>query len=328
MTMENEKGFNLLKGAVSLVVAGFAAVISFVGLKGVELTAVLRNQEIFVSLMGLCLLLAVVTAIVSIFVPIIFAKGRTLNHGQELFCVLVLIAIGPLIIVITPISLATKTSERWDAVCVFLLILSAAFVILYFGSSGGKEGGWHRSKASVDQFFVFLVIVSLLFTSLGIYMALRVEARSQISTGASLQATLADASATNSSPGDDTLVITISSSKLPTEDYVAVLVTGLPRAIAPKEACMKVKDIPTQEPCVREPCSYESIHMMCDSIASWVDPPDATGDVNRQIKLPLQPAIYGRIHIQDTVCERATRTSACDFSLAPSSHLDLAVPSS
>jgi hypothetical protein len=56
-----------VKAVVSLIVAGFAGVMSYIGLQGTDLTTVMRTQSRLVQLMGLFVLLAVVSAVLSVF---------------------------------------------------------------------------------------------------------------------------------------------------------------------------------------------------------------------------------------------------------------------
>jgi hypothetical protein len=102
---------DVLQAAIGFVVAGFAAIISFIGLKGQELTTVIRNQEEWVALTGLFLFLAVAVAIVSIFSTQLF-RDRQPRNVDELVVILILIGLGGLIFWLIPIAASTTDSQR------------------------------------------------------------------------------------------------------------------------------------------------------------------------------------------------------------------------
>ncbi len=63
-------GKNFVETAQSLLgflIAGFAAVLSFIGIKSSELASILRNEEPFIGIVALAFLLSILSAILSIF---------------------------------------------------------------------------------------------------------------------------------------------------------------------------------------------------------------------------------------------------------------------
>ena len=120
------------------------------------------------------------------------------------------------------------------------------------------------------------------------------------------------------------LTLQVSSSHLPTQDYVLVTVTALPTSYVTAKICKGQPHGSGLFSCQDDPCSY--LDADCNSLVDWTVPPDASGNVDRQLTVPFSALAYQRLHIETSVCERAKGNLPCNFRLAPETHVDLAVP--
>jgi hypothetical protein len=355
-----------VKAVISLVVVGFAGVMSYIGLQGTDLTTVMRNQSLLVQFMGLLVLLAVVTAILSVFVKEL-ETGR-LTVGVELAVVLGQLALFPLIEAITPIPFVTSTAQStagW-AVAAGLGIVAAGVLVAGIPAAttphadGTPEGAVADGTASVGvlpveaaararrewvgraghpkhlnrtaflrrpagntHLYLFLLVVSLLFTSLAVYTGLRLEVRNQLAAGVALQASLKQTGA------QGVVTLDISASHLATEDFVVVNVTALESHASIASICRNAATVPGDYPCAADPCNdiFPTAAGHCDSLVGWDIPPDATGNVNRQLTFPFSTVTYQRLHIETSTCRRANLNTPAVCNLGQSNHIDLAVPS-
>jgi hypothetical protein len=348
-----------LKAVISLVVVGFAGVTSYIGLQGADLTTVMRNQSLLVQLMGLFVLFAVITAILSVFVHEL-DLGDRLTFGMELAVVLAQLAVFGVIEAFTPMPFVTGAAQRitgWVTGGVLALAALGALTRgwpLPAGQSLGPspgEGTWALGKseggsaitlagstvakqprrwaflrrpADHNHLYLFLLVVSLLFTSMAVYTALRLEVRDQLTAGVGLQANIEQS-------GRYTILnLDISASHLATQDFLVVNVNALE---SPDNIASICSDQPTpkgQYPCTSDPCdagNYPLAATYCRSLVGWDIPPDTTGEADRQLTLPFSTARYQRLHITTAVCERATSTAACNYDVAQTNHIDLAIPS-
>jgi hypothetical protein len=349
----------------SFVVTAFAGVMSYLGLKGTELTTVLRNQSLFVELMALFILLAVATAILSVFFTGL--SPRHLSLGEELAVVSAQSAVFAAIALGTPIPFVTTPAQQivaWSVLGVAILLVIGLPVLSYplipatppdrtgdrpdhaaaepvlvvpqgdrwtaGGAVTAKERHlpslpwFFRKEASDANFYMFLLIVSLMFTSLAAYTGLRLEVRNQLATGAELQASLQE------SGGNTVLTLSVTVSHLPVQDFLNVNVRGLlagPGHSA-KHLCAGTRSNGDHYSCLEDPCGYAKVAPYCNSLVAWDVPPDTSGDVDRQLTVPFLTGAFQRVHISSAVCERATESSTCNFKLAPNTFLDLEVPAS
>jgi hypothetical protein len=320
----------LLKASIAFLVAGFAAVISFIGLKGEELTTVIRNQEEWVALTGLFLFLAIAVAVVSVFSSQLFSERR-LRHVDELFIIAILLASGAVIFYLTPISASTTGCQSVVArsLAAAFLVIGVGLLVLARSTKRWKWLPWLRHQVSLDQLFVFGVIVSLALASLAVLMGLRLEARSQVSAGAQIRASLGSPVLVSGTTDSlVTVTVNVSSSKLPQQDYAFITGVALQSSVPLQKACKSVKSIKGGEGCLDDPCVYPGIDMKCVNVLSWIDPPGANGNLSPQVSFSLSPMKYSRLHIQDQVCVRRLETDACNFGIATTASIDLNIPSS
>src|SRR5581483_3003080 len=125
----NPVDLDRVKIAVAFVVTGFAAMISFIGLKGDELTAVIRNQEFYVGMLGLFIFLAVATAILSMFTQQLFTTHHV-RRGDQLCILMLLLAVGAFIVRETPIPPVT-TQPQLNAALLLTYVFLGIGVICF-----------------------------------------------------------------------------------------------------------------------------------------------------------------------------------------------------
>jgi predicted membrane channel-forming protein YqfA (hemolysin III family) len=110
-----------IQNILGFLIAGFAGVLGFLELRSTEVSTVLRNDSSKASLIALILLLAVLTAVVSVAVP--GYKKVPLPQVVALF--LLLLGVGALVIVAIPIG-----TEHWAVLRIVSLVVGALLVVI------------------------------------------------------------------------------------------------------------------------------------------------------------------------------------------------------
>jgi hypothetical protein len=359
-------GIDGVKAAVSLVVVGFAGVMSYIGLQGTDLTTVMRNQSSPLQLMGLFVLLAVVTALLSVFVKEL-SMGR-LTVGMQVTILLGQLALFPLIEAVTPLpSGITSVTQRIVAfavagalaivavaVCASAMPLTAhtrsglvekgdaPLALPVNGASGPAQSAKHieplgpeaalriwrllRRPAGNTHLYLFLLVVSLIFTSLAVYTGLRLELRNQLDAGVGLQATLKET-------GTQGVVnLAVSAQHLAIEDEALVMVNAVPsklptgRALSIASICKRNYAPGDVSSCESDPCDSNGIN--CQTLLVWGLPPDATGVVNTRITFPFSAAAYQWLQVVSYTCKQTPSAANCSNLSGVYNGINLAVPSS
>ena len=322
-------GKNFVETAQSLLgflIAGFAAVLSFIGIKSSELASILRNEEPFIGIVALAFLLSILSAILSIF----NSKSARIKSNQgngraaqgypkwpsnqfAVFTLLLLFALVAILPAAIRIPFVTSPAQIITSVIASGLLVSASIVAAPYP---GWTTTWGKKPFDLQLYFI---LVSILFLTIAAYGALRLESASQASPFAQL-----DGSVTAVNNNDAVLSLWVASAKVPAPDRVDITVTGLPRAVNIGTLCNGIKTPLQSFSCVADPCSYRP--SACNSLVGWTVPPNETGAVEETLVFPFSPSYYQRLHIEDQLCERASATLQC-ASLPPGgTHLDVAIP--
>lgn len=221
------------------------------------------------------------------------------------------------------------TSAQVDGhlVAVVVLCFLAAAMFVWSHASRETDNVNRRAtrlpgrQAGTVNLYVFLLMVSLLFTSMAVYMALRIEVRNQVSAGVAIQASL------QATASEGVLSLSVSASHLVTVDFVRLEVSALPSSDRTSVLCKNVVTTPGGFSCAQDPCSYTTVQNQCTFVAGWDIPPDSEGNVSHELTFPFSTASYRQLHIETQVCQRRSVSSPCDYDLAPRAHLELVVPS-
>jgi hypothetical protein len=243
------KGVGDIRNLIAFLIAGFAGVLNVIGLRSAEIGVVLRNDSVPVTVISIFLLLAIITATVSVFV----------------------------------------SSNFWTSA---------------------------------------LLIVAIILTSVAAYGALRAETNSQKDAVAEIGD---DLQVTNSY---DILTLSISASKLSAQDWLGVSVFGVPRRHGWNIAALCALKTSVSQAgntglgCRGDPC-YFFLYVKsksCIQISSNVIAPDASGDVQRTLKVLISPRHFKYAHILAGVCMPSAKPAGQCAPTGSSTRLDVAIP--
>lgn len=316
-------GLSDARNLLGFVVAGFAGVLNFIGLKSAEVGVVLRNEPFRVSIVGIVLLLGVVTAALSIFVT-----AHHLIHPSWMFGFALLAASAfPLLIWIIPSAFPGQGSEHTAAMWVAIGCWAAAALLLGWAVSAhrGGPGGLQNSYPDLFNLQCLLLAAALILTSAAAYGALRMETISQNSPLAQVGDSL-----TINGQQDD-LTISISASKLSDQEWLGLDVIGAPRSWHIETMCGYVAQNRGVR-CSQDPCYYfRQLDKECIQLSEDILPPGADGTVQRNVVVPFSPRQFQHVQITADVCQPSTSKGAPPGTCQPlkdavNSRLDVAVP--
>lgn len=314
------------RNLLGFVVAGFAGVLNFIGLKSAEVGVILRNEPFRVSIVGILLLLGVVTAALSIFVTAHHLIHPAWMYGFSLLAV----SAFPLQIWIIPSAFSGHGSERSAAIGVAIGCWVAAAVLLGWAVAAHRSGhgGLQNSYPDLFNLQCLLLAAALILTSAAAYGALRMETISQNSPLAQVGDSL-----TINGHQDD-LTISISASKLSDLEWLGLDVQGAPRSWNIGTMCGEVNRNRGVR-CSQDPCYYfrQQLQQGCIQLSEDVLPPDASGTVQRNVVVPFSPQQFQHLQITAVVCQPNTGKQYAPGTCQPlvdavNSRLDVAVPAS
>ena len=310
---------------LGFLITGFAAALSFIGIKSTELASILRNQETKIGLLvALPFLFSIITAILSIF------KGRATHSEEDWPTNRLAIAslLFPFAVVLSLPAFIRIPFTTTDGQVRASIIASAGAIILAViigfrkDSLGKVRYKWGKWSIRHFNLQLYLILASVLFLTIALYAALRLESASQATPTAQL-----DGSVTLVKNGSAVLSLSVESTKVPVPDRIDITVTGLPRTVTIAEICKGTKGAQaplSNSSCAADPCSHR--RSICQSLAGWGVPPDATGAIREVLTLPFSSSTYQRLHIEDSLCERAGEASQCTDTTTGGTHLDIQVP--
>jgi hypothetical protein len=277
--------------------------------------------------------LAVVLAQIALFAlieaitPMPFLKNQT-NIGGWVVCgVLTLLALAALAVAKPLPSAAgpTGTPRRGQGIDGLAIIPShpePGDAVAFLGPPTAlRRFAFLRRPADNTHLYLFLLIVSLLFTSMAIYLGLRLEVRNQLLAGVGLQASF------NEQGAQGVVTLGVSASQLAPQDYVVVHVYGLESRVHIATICEEAGPRVDPRSCEQDPCYYFGRY--CPDLVLMDVPVDSSGDVDRHLTFPFSTASYQRLHIETYTCLRAVGSSHCNETGQEQYNLtDIAVPRS
>ncbi len=318
------------RNLLGLVVAGFAGVLNFIGLKSAEVGVVLRNEPSQVSIVGILLLLGVVTAALSIFV----AASHSVYPGWMIGFAVLAVSAFPAVIWAIPSQSPGQGGEDntafsvavacWRATAV-LLAWSAGWALAHRQADRPEQGSLQDTYSDLFNLQALLLAVALILTSAAAYGALRMETISQNSP----LAQVGDSLTINGSQDD--LTISISASKMSDLEWLGVDVRAAPRFWHIETMCGEIKQT-RGVLCSQDPCYYfRRLQKECIQLSEDVLPPDASGTVQRTVVVPFSPHQFQHLQITAVVCKPKTGKKYPPGSCQPltdavNSRLDVAVP--
>lgn len=336
--MPDDDKLTNIRNVLGFLLAGFGALLSFLGIRSSEISTVLRNDSQRASIIALILLLGVLAA-----VSAIVAKSRKKVNTVSVVAVgLVLFGVGALVIFYIRIGSDSESISLWVGgvfVAVGAVTLSISLISRHFWVRDGENGrGW--------EIIEVLILTSVMLMAIAAYGAMRLESESQLSFSSQVGARI-------SITGPVATVSTdITATKLPSNDWVFVYIYAVPAKITPdlEAICtntvvpsltskLKPEEKVVQTPglvihCMTDPCLYLNggYHYgwpnVCNILLSGSIVPDATGDVDKTLSTPFTIAKYQDIDIRAEVCS-GTTSVICEGSQAgQNSRLDWVISNS
>jgi hypothetical protein len=332
----NGRDLTKVQSILGGVIAGFAAVLSFVGIRANEISNILRNQEPLIGFVAFAFLLSILAAVLAILQPDP-RHGEWPTKGFTCVTLLLIASLGGFVTVIIQLPLVTTPLQVELGIGVGVVLAAAALALLGIGwrpvtkaewetaaRAAGQGHRWVRLRVWVREDFdrqQYFVLTSILLLAIAAYSALRIESTSQSTPFAQVTATLTVA---GGSPGTDVLALSVSSQKVPVADRVEITVRGLPRTVNITTLCPpKMKIGPDAFPCPVDPCS----HTYCKTLIGWMLPPDQMGSVSEKLVVPFSAALYQRLEVLDQLCEPTRAKGFCTAVALVGSNLELQVPS-
>ena len=286
------------KTLVAYLVAGFAAVVGFLGIKSQEVSTVIRNGGYVPSIVALTLVVAIVVAVMSVAMSDSLREKKV--SGGVVLGVLILVgSLGPLWIVALPLPISTSQFAIWVAAGVSVGMAVVGGLLLWIARDRGGE--WFDLQT-------LLLLTSILLTALSIFGGLRLETRSQTTIHAQVFGTVVTQS------NDDQLTIGVSVSHVDSPGWVEVQVRGLPVRSTLQNVCGHSDD-PFALCSQVDPCGeYSSVSgkYSCREIAAWQVPPDSDGSIDRQLELPIPLNTYAQVRVGAEICQPKPGTSDCE----------------
>ncbi|MGO8957279.1 MAG: hypothetical protein ACLQFR_07915 [Streptosporangiaceae bacterium] len=189
-----------MRNVLGFLLAGFGAILSFLGIRSSEITTVLRNDSLQASLIALILLFGVLTA-----VSAIASDSRRQIYFRSVLAIgAVLFGVGALVIFAIPIAANLFTvSGAISLVIGCGLVLGGMVALVHYrpfwadeGVSDERGSGTAAEARSVGRsvgkwpvdIIDILILASVVLTATAAYGAMRLESRSQLSFSAQVAA--------------------------------------------------------------------------------------------------------------------------------------------
>jgi hypothetical protein len=323
-----------IQGIVGAVVAGFAAVLSFIGVKSTEISDILRNQEPVIGIVSFAFLLSILAAVFAVLERDPHA-GKWPTKGFTIVTLLLIASVGPILTVVIQIPLVTTPLQARFGATAGSVMIAIAVVLLVIGwrpltdaerdqaAAARGLGRWYRrarvwTRGDFDRQRYF-VLASILLLAVAAYSALRIESASQSTPFAQLTAKL---TVSGPGPGMDVLSVSAASQKVPVADRVQITVRGLPRGASISAICQgQPSPGPDMFPCSVDPCRF----MYCKTLVGWMLPPDGTGSVSETLVLPFSAQLYQRLEVIDLLCEPTRVQGLCVQQSSVGTNLEIQV---
>lgn len=306
-----------IRSIVGLLVAGFAGALNFIGLKNGEVSIVLRNEAHTPTLILGLIVAGILTAIASVFVDPTWKVSPWAWIATT----------GVLVVAVAWTILLTKIPGiPADQVAILQLawkigvVVAGVCFVLALATNG--EG-----SVSAQGLLVFAAVA---LTATATYGALRAETVSQLqNTSIQLSATVNETGRTAA------MVLSIDASKMQMGDRVNVLVTGLRRREDIVSFCHNARD-KGNLPCSWAPCFTRSfyrhyLHLPdgCDAISSGIYQPNAAGNVQQTMTIPVSDARYQGLELIGDECTVVSPGKPCTYSTYDIQHItrvDIRIP--
>jgi hypothetical protein len=348
----NDNTLSDVRNLLGFLLAGFGAILSFIGLRSSEVTTVLRNDSAQASLIAVILLLGVLAAVLATAVNV----QLTVSPLRVAAIVTLLLGVGSFVIFLIPaatsyltpatisfalpgsISLAVSCFLIGFGICMFIFDAWIHRRVTQLEGQLGKTCGTSpeaakppedikRLRARLERserlaklrlmepgahVTVVLLLASVILIGIAAYGAMRLEANSQLS------GTVQVTAAVSLVASNANLSVQVNAAKLSNKAWAAVEVYGVSSAEVAERCTLVHRKSP---PCREDPCGYRK-YVECAVLMNGTILPNATGDVNQTIKVPFDPVTYQYIDVRASPCT----AYACHGVGHNASRLDMKVP--
>ena len=268
-----------MQNILGFLLAGFAGVLSFLGLRSEEVTTVLRNDTRQATLIAFFLLLAALAAVTSVAIP----GGHRVSWLCMAGTFFLLLGAGAFVIYKIPVDSTAKNGEE---------SLIDGYILASIGASALLVSIWTPKSSVIPTQFVF-IMASVILLSTSMYGAMRLEADSQLNSAVQISADVAKDNF------DTTLSVHVTASKIREVGYVGITVLGLPSGVPFTALCGTVRVRKNAASCTEDPCAYLND---CVVIFGGTVPPNPSGDVDETISDALITGQYQDITVKASVC--------------------------
>ncbi len=305
--------WSAVENLLGFLLAGFGAVLSFLGLRSAEVTTVLRNYPNQASLIALLLLLGVLSAVLAVSID----RGHTKNVRWTIAVaiILVLFGLGSFVIYAIPVA---GTPPILGAVLGFVLVPTGIILLVISTVAPAKKPAATRSTAISGQNtsaktqaedprtispIIIFILASVIFIAISTYGAMRLEATSQRSFDAQVVASV------SMNTSGAIVSVHVTASKIKNNGYIGITVRGLPYAIILTAECKKVGSTPEHSAtCLEDPCYWlPKVGDNCQIVMAGAIAPDNNGDVDETLNAPLSVREFQDIDVRAVICSETTR---------------------
>jgi hypothetical protein len=319
--MSDDNSLANIRNVLGFLLAGFGAILSFLGIRSSEVSTILRNDSPQATVIALIMLLGVLAAVSAI----VAESKKRINLASAAAIGAVLFGLGALVIFAIPVEQDPFTISGIISLAIGCVFVSSGTVALarlrpfwveqgtsqkdaYIIASSSEHGTWRRlwmksaARWQIDLIDV-LILTSVLLTAIAAYGAIRLESKSQLSFSSQIGATF-------SVDGPlATVSIDISATKIPQADWVVVYVYAVPeKGISLESSCETILPGDAQDTidhCMTDPCvtRYFGDHIaICNVLLNGSIDPSATGDIDETLQVPFLTARYQDVDVRAEVC--------------------------
>lgn len=297
-----------IRNVLGFLLAGFGAVLTFLGVRSSEVSTILRNDSPQASLIALILLLGVLTAVSAITID----SKKKVSRPSTAAWGLILFGVGALVIFVIPIG------QNWFTTSGVISLVIGCLLVVYgtLALLGGEPSRWHlvdkgdKGVGIVD----ILILASVLLTAIAAYGGIRLESKSQLSFSSQVGASFS----TNGTLA--TVSVDIAATKMPQTDWIFVDVYAVPlKGIDLMNMC-ESSSVPNGftptywlDHCITDPCLgtfFGGDISICNILLNGTIVPNATGDVDETLSVPLLTAKFQDVDVRAEVCSNSN--PACE----------------
>ncbi len=307
-----------IRNWLGFLIAGFGAVLSFIGLRSAEISTILRNDSIQVAVVAIALLLGILAAVYSL----VIGRSDSIPVRQSVAIFGVLLGASFAMVFATPIQVSRTTPSELVAGST-AGALAIIFGCVWFSAFRWKK--WDTKPATTNRQITFIA-ASVVLIGTSIFGATRTETDSQLSSSIQIGSSI-----TNSA-SKVIVSVHVTAVKLKDSRYLGIAVYGLPKRVNESAQCkMAYKKLKNKnskiEPyyplCKEAPCDPKFLRNLCDLVISGTVQPDAAGNVNETISNGLLRGKYKDLAIVGLVCDSG---KGCNPLTKYGSRLDLHIP--